>query len=479
MKTKSEITQQTALKTHLTPQQVRFVRLLEMSGTEFEDAVRNELDENPALEAVDTDVQRGETETEEQRFGESSEQLQAADYADTDDTPSYLLHARNDSADSRAHNFDYATEQQREWPSLVESLNEQLDMVDAPPRDIALARYLVGCLDDNGRLARSINDIIDDIETTTGTRLSRADLLPALDIIRYQLDPPGLGAVDLRQCLLIQIQRRQPKTLALRAAQEIIEDYFDVFVKKHFDRLESALGVDRHVLDEALAIIRQLDPKPGNGLTGGSSDKASHITPDFYVSPVEGEPGRFSVSLNQHIPELAVEQSFAVDTEDKAARMFIRRKREEANTFIGLMKRRSDTLMAVMTAIVKIQRRFFETEDTADLRPMILNDISESTGLDKSVISRATSNKYVATPGGVFPLKMFFNDTPTDDADTSSPEIVAALREIIEAEDKHRPLSDRALTEALNARGYSLARRTVTKYREKNKIPVARLRKEF
>ena len=479
MKVKTDISQQTALRTHLSPQQVRFVRLLEMSGPEIEEVVRNELDDNPALEAKDEELPAPETDSfegEGDSYDETSEQMQAADYGNEDDIPAHLLHP---SGNNDEDGFSSWIEQHRNSPSLIDSLNEQLDFIDAPPRDIAIARYLLGYLDDNGRLSRSLNDIADDISIATGATVTRKDLIPALDIIRYQLDPPGLGAVDLRECLLIQLRRRQPKTLAVRAAQEIIEDNFDLFTKKHLDKLKSVLGVDKEVVDEALDIIRSLDPKPGGSQGDAISNRLSHITPDFFVESVDGEPGRFSVTLNQRLPELAVEQSFLVEANDKTSRKFIRSKRDEANTFISLIKRRSDTLLAVMKAIVTIQHKFFETEDSASLRPMILNDINDLTGFDRSVISRATSNKYVATPGGVYPLKMFFNDTPTEDADTSSSEIVAELKKIIDGEDKKRPLSDRVLTDMLNEKGYGLARRTVTKYREKNNIPVARLRKEY
>ena len=480
MKSNTELTQKTNLRTHLTPQQVRFVRLLEMSGAEIEQAVKNELDDNPALESVREDDTPDDSENEwansESTFNESADSMQAADYASEDDTPAYLLHA----APGRSLRDEPGPfEQHSESPSLYESLNAQLDVVDAPPRDIAVARYIIGYLDSNGRLSRGIADIAADISELTGANLFRADILPALDIVRYQLDPPGLGAVDLRECLLIQLRRRENRTLTERVAEEIIKDNFDLFTKKHFDRLRNVLEIDKSTFEDAIELIRSLDPKPGSGLDDPGADKNSHITPDFIVSPVEGYPGRFSVTLNQRLPELTVEQSFMVDTPDAASRMFIRRKRDEAETFIGLIRRRSETLLTVMRAIVTLQRKFFETEDQTDIRPMILNDLSKLTGLDSSVISRATSGKYVATNLGVYPLKMFFNDSPVDDEETSALEILSVLKKIVDEEDKRRPLSDRALSDALHARGYNIARRTVTKYREKNNIPVARLRKEY
>lgn len=478
MKPKTELSQKSALRTHLAPGQVQFVRLLEMNGPEIEEAVRNELADNPALSEVPTEsADDGEVPTttaDGGNFTETAEQMQAADYADVDDMPMFLAEARGRHNGNSARGMLPVSG----GSSLIEWLDEQLDTTPGDSRDIAVARYLTGYLDGNGRLARSLREIADDITIATGIEVTRDDLRPALDIIRYELDPPGLGAVDLRECLLIQLRRLRPKTLAFRVAEEIVEHYFDLFTKKHFDKIRAALGIDRVAVDEAVDVIRSLDPKPGSGFSDDISSKATHITPDFYVAPVDGMPGRFSVSLNQHLPGLAVEKSFAVDPPDSDSRMFVRRRRDEANSFISMIRRRSETLLTVMQAIVNVQRRFFETEDEADLRPMILNDLARMTGLDRSVISRATSGKYVATDSAVYPLKMFFNDNPTADNDTSSSQIIAALREIIDGENKRHPLSDRALAEALLQRGYDLARRTVTKYREKINIPVARLRKE-
>ena len=477
MNIETSISQKSSLRQHLTPQQVRFVRMLEMSGPEVEEAVKNELDENPALETIDRAEENRDDFAGDTTFEESSEQLQAADYANEDEIPSYLLRGSSYSDNGTERNEWF--EQHRDGISLIDSLNSQLDMIDASPKDVEIARYIVGNLDDNGRLTRSLRDIAEDISEYTGHEISREDLKPALDIVRYELDPPGLGAVDLRECLLIQLRRRNLTDSSTKIAREIIEHYFDLFTKKHFERLQTALAIDKKTLNEAIAVIRSLDPKPGTSFSDASIDKTAHISPDFFVFKSEGENDRFTVSLNQRIPELGIEESFKVDSGDDKGRLFIRRKREEANSFIDVLKRRSETLLTVMKAIVTLQKDFFRTEDPATLRPMILNDISQLTGLDKSVISRATANKYVATEASSYPLKFFFNDTPTDDRETSSSEIMAALREIIDTENKKHPLSDRALTEELNKKGYGLARRTVTKYREKIQIPVARLRKEY
>lgn len=469
MNQKTDLTLTQKLGQHLSPQQVRFVRLLEMNGPEIEDEIRHELDENPALDTdnVDNDISVGGDDDE--RFDETAVDVQIADYKG-DDIPPYLLHAANRSSDDDRP----VREQGDDSPGLVENLNAQLDMIDAPERTIALARYLVGNLDDNGRLGRTLLDIAGDIAISTGVSVTRDELVRALDIIKYQLDPAGIGAVDLRECLIIQLKRKTPHTLERRAALEIVTDHFDLFSKKHYNRIRGIMGIDRELFDRALNEIISLDPKPGGSLD--TSVSAVHITPDFIVTPIEGHEGRFSVTLNQHIPSMTIEKSFTVNPERAEDRAFVSKKRSEATTFISLVNRRSNTLITVMQAIVTIQYRFFETEDSATIRPMILRDLAEITGYDISVISRATSNKYVATESGIYPVKMFFNDRPIDD-DTSSAEINEILRTIIEGEDKRHPLSDRVITDEINRRGYALARRTVAKYRERLGIPVARLRK--
>ncbi|MBD5171046.1 MAG: RNA polymerase factor sigma-54 [Bacteroidales bacterium] len=469
MKQNLDIEQSQRLSQHLTPLQVRFVRLLEMSGPEIEDEVRRELADNPALE--DNEVVGDRTED----YGETAEDMQLADFRSDDDVPSYRFEAHNHSADDAV----YRREASNEPDSLADSLNSQLDLLTEDPAKIALAHYLVGNLDENGRLTRSLLNLADDVSIATGLDITRSDMADALDLVRT-LDPPGVGAVDLRDCLLIQLRRIQPKTLAVKAATEIIDHHFDLFTKKHYDRLKTALGIDTGLLTEAVDVIRSLNPKPGNATPVDARDMAGRVTPDYFVTPVEDHPDRFTVSLNQNIPSLAVEESFKVDPEDKDGRMFVRRKRDEANAFIGLINRRTDTLMAVIKAIVAFQSEFFRNEDQTKIKPMLLRDIADLTGYDISVVSRATAGKYLATPAAVYPLKMFFNErsatTPEED-DTTPVEVINALREIIEAEDKRRPLSDRALTDKMAERGYKLARRTVTKHREKLGIPVSRLRK--
>lgn len=466
-----DLSQQQRLQQRLSPQQVQFGRYLEMTAPEIEDEVRRQLDENPALEQSE----RTADDSTDGDFTESAEELQRADYRDEDDMPFT-------TPNRAASDFNPVTIAADDTESAFESLSRQLEDFDIGEKDKELSLYIIGNLDDNGYLTRPLSAIADDYTIATGIEVSRDDIEKANAIVR-SLEPAGIGAVDLRDCLSIQLART-PNSLPTRIAREIIADYFDLFSKKHFDRLRTALGVDEEELQKALAIIRSLNPKPGALLEKASSeDCMRHIVPDFSVDA--DTDGRITVTLLSRVPELAIEASFDISDEPRPrserendALAFIRRKRDEAAIFIKLMSMRARTLLSVMTVIARIQSKFFITNDRAAIRPMVLRDVSEATGFDLSTISRATASKFVVTSSGIYPLKMFFNEAPTDDSDTSSHEIIEALRVLIETEDKSHPLSDQTLTECLNAKGYDIARRTVAKYREKLNLPVARLRKE-
>ncbi|MGM9844772.1 MAG: RNA polymerase factor sigma-54 [Muribaculaceae bacterium] len=485
MNEKLDITQQMRQQQVLSPQLVQFGRYLEMSAQEIEDEVARQLDDNPALERRDEADYAGnanETASADDDFGESAEQLQRADYRDDEDMPEYQFRAGNASADD-GEAFNPVTIAADDDESMYETLARQLDDYELSDDDRDLALYIIGNLDDNGYLTRSLAAIADDYCIASGRDTSKEQLRRAADTVR-SLEPAGLGAVDLRDCLLLQLARRS-NTLSSRIAREIISDYFDLFAKKHYSRLRAALRIDDDELQKALNVIRSLNPKPGNLLERASSaDRMRHIVPDFSVE-VDAD-GLITVALLSRTPELAIEASFA-DSEppqlgashrQREAYTFVRRKRDDASAFIKMMTQRADTLLAVMTAIARLQSAFFRTNDRSAIRPMVLRDIGAITGYDLSTISRATAGKYVQTSAGVFPLKMFFNEAPTADADTSSHEIMEALRDAINNEDKHHPLSDRVLTQMLADKGYDIARRTVAKYREKMNFPVARLRKE-
>lgn len=469
------------LQLRLSPMQMRLVRMLEMTEPEIEEEVRREVDDNPALEVVDTPA-AGEEPAE--AYGESAEQMQLADYRDEDDIPPYRLEANNRSADDVR--FEPVAVAAGE--SLMESLMSQLAETDLSQRQLAIARYIVGNIDDNGYMTRTLPQIDDDLAIDAGIEVDMAEIKDIFARIR-SLDPAGVGAYDLRDCLSLQL-RRMPDSEAVRTAREIVDNYFDVFSLRHFDRLASLLGISRESLREADEVIRSLDPKPASRFgESDADDRARHIVPDFYVEVDRND--RITVSMPGNLPELAIERSFDVDDErsvadtgetsmrKREALSFISSKRRDASDFIELLRLRRVTLMKVMEAIARWQREFFLSEGESRLRPMVLKDIAGAIGMDISVVSRATAGKYVATQGGVYPLKFFFNERVSEDEDASSREILSALRVLIQEEAPSSPLSDDALTARLTEMGYNIARRTVAKYRERLGIPVARLRKKL
>ncbi len=468
------LSQQQRLQQRLSPLQVKFVKMLEMNGPEVEDEVKRALDDNPALEAADTPQTTEDGET----FNESAEELRMADYGDEDDIPSYRLEARNHHpADSY-----YEPLTADSASTLIDTLATQLSEHNLTDRERRMAMYVIGNLDDNGYLTRASAAIAADIEEHTGEQTTAAEVRRMLDLVR-SFEPAGVGAVDLRDCLLLQLKRRRPSR-EVKTAIEIVTHNFDLFSLKHYDRLASALDCSPEELKKAMTLIRTLNPKPAGAIgIDPAEERTRHIIPDFSVDIDDGD---LRLTLTNNIPELNIVETFRDDEPESSthgngeAALFIKQKRDEATEFIKLLRMRQETLFNVMRAIVKLQRDFFLSgDDESRLKPMILKDISSLTGYDLSVISRATAGKYVATPYGVHPLKLFFNERPKDDDDTSSHEILAALKTIIDTEDKHKPLSDEALTAAVAAKGYDIARRTVAKYREKLGIPVARLRKEL
>ncbi len=486
-----ELTQEQKLQQRLTPLQVRYVRMLEMSGPEFEEEVRNAVDEMPALEADSGENAAPDSEisfTEDGgRFTESARDMQLADYRSEDDIPDYLRRQMYRSTQASSEDY-YEPVVAGGEDSLIDFLTRQLDEQDINDDERLAGSYIIGNLDDNGYLARDINALAGDIAFSEGRELPVDLVRKAWGIVR-ELDPPGVGAVDLRDCLLLQL-KRLPRTVDNLAALEMVRDYFDLFAKKHFTKIASAMGLDDSQMKEAVAVISRLNPKPASQLESAAG-AAVGVTPDFLVET--DTEGNLTLTLLNRIPELSVERSFAVDAplpeastrSTAAARMFLKQKRDEATDFIKIVGMRQQTLFTVMSAILHFQRPFFLTEDESSIRPMVLRELAAATGLDLSVVSRATQGKYVMTHHGVYPLKMFFNERRRKeesrenaaDTDNTTPKIMAALRTVIEEEDKRHPLSDEQITAQLTAQGFDIARRTVAKYREKLGFPVGRLRK--
>lgn len=476
--------QQLKLQQRLNPQSMALGRLLEMSVPEYEDEVRRELDENPALEIVENDglddISASFADDDGNDFRESADEVMRADYMNPEDAPAYLFTDHNYDAD--ADHVDAASFTADDDVSVGETLMQRLATeYDLSEMQMRIAAHIIGNFDDNGYLTRPIAEICDDIAIAEGYEPDIEQVRQVFDYVRL-LDPPGIGAVDLRDCLLLQLDR-MPNSVTVITAREIIRRYFDIFSKRHFDRLQAQLDIPRQALSEALDLIKTLNPKPASALdTARSIDRTHHAVPDFTLD-YDAAADSFSIALQGNIPELAIEESFRADNLAPSRRAddtdFIKRKRSAAETFIHLMELRARTLMSIIRAIVDRQRLFFISGDASDIKPMILRDIASDTGYDISVVSRATSGKYILTPQGMYPLKMLFNERAGSDNDASARQILDALARIIAGEDKHSPLSDRELTELLNQNGYDLARRTVAKYRERLGLPVARLRRQM
>lgn len=500
------LTAEQRLQQRLTPLQVQFVRMLEMPVTEAEEEVRRALDEMPALEAVDSDglgrsgSDEDHTDGMEAPFTESARDMQMADYASPEEVPDAMLsdsralgpynvvtHGNSRDADFPAYP-EPSTGNGDEGSSLYEALNSQLAQTEGvSTEDLTIGRYIIGNLDDNGYLSRDLAAIADDVAISEGLDVPYDRIRDVYDMVRG-LEPAGVGAVDLRDCLILQL-RRLSRSAEVLTAIEIVTHYFDLFSKKHFDRIRAALGISPDNLRDALGVITRLNPKPGAllGSGGMAGDAARHITPDFVVEADE-DSGMLTLTMPSHIPELRVEHSFSEEAEipmgaERGAndtRLFIRRNRMDARNFIRLVAMRRETLYRVMASIMKLQREFFLSGDEAMIKPMVLRDIAALTGYDLSVISRAAQGKYVATSTGIYPLKYFFNERTKDDPDAATSHAVSLrIRQIIEGEDKASPLSDEQITSVLTAEGMDIARRTVAKYRERMGIPVARLRREM
>lgn len=466
--------QQQALQQRLNIQNVALGRLLEMNMVQFEDEVRRELDDNPALE-----LKNGETDKETDDFNETPEQLQLADYADADDIPYYKLEALNHEAGGTA--FDPASVMPDDSDSVLDILLRRLsNETELQPDELNVARYIIGNLDSNGYLTRSLEDIADDMAINEGIEVSRNKLIKAFEAVRA-LEPAGIGAIDLRDCLLLQLDRLELTPEVLTAIL-IIKDNFELFAKKHYDRLGNAVGTSASDLERALRLIQSLNPKPAASLAG-TPDSSPHIIPDFILD-YDATTELFTVSLSGRQPDLGIEESFSATHQaggrgSSEADAFIKKKRDEATSFIKLAEMRGATLLAIAKTIVSKQSAFFASGDPAEIRPMILKDISAVTGLDISIISRAVAGKYILAPHGVYPLKYLFNERSSASSDTSSLEILEAIKKLINSEAKSSPLTDQELTEKLQASGYDIARRTVAKYRERLGYPVGRLRKQF
>ena len=465
-----------SLQQKLSPQQIQMIKLLELPAVQLEQRIKQEIEDNIVLE-------------EEERSAEDEEQppqqISFDEYLREDDTPSYKSRINNFSKDDKQRPV-YLTEGR----SLQEYLVEQLGYRNLPERDLRLAVYLIGSIDEDGYLRRDLESVADDIAFTMGLETTAEELERLLGII-HELEPAGIGARDLRECLLLQMAQMPVNTRPRRLARKILTSYFDEFVKKHYEKLMARLQISEDDFRDAIAEIRHLSPKPGNLYAEGGTDTTPYIIPDFIL---DYQDGRFNLSLNSYnVPEVRVNRRYMemiremvgsdgrVREKDKEAIQFVKNKIDSAKWFISAIKQRHDTLMRTMQTILDYLQEYFKDGDKSKLRPMILKDIADRTGLDVSTISRVVNSKYVQTQFGIILLKSLFSEAMQTDSgeEVSSYEIKNILQQCIDEEDKRRPLTDETLMDILNSKGYRIARRTVAKYREMLGIPVARLRKQI
>ncbi len=475
------------LQQKLSPQQIQLMKLLQVPTLELEQRIKEEIEENPALEEGE-DLDDDPLPTEDQAIQEneeepesSNEEFDLSDYFQDDDTPDYKLSARNQGADEEDYEMPIAV-----GATFQDSLRSQLAMRNVDERTELLGEQLIGNLDEDGYLRRDLDQIENDLAFTANVQTDQAELAKVLREVQ-SLDPAGVGARDLRECLLLQLARLE-NTVEVITARELIAHHFEAFTKKHYDRIMARLEIDEDALRNAIDVIVRLNPKPGN--TGRDGAKpVQTIVPDFAITAVNGQ---LELSLNgRNAPELRVSRQYRDmikeyqrNKKDKAAQdalVFIKQKLDSAKWFIDAIKQRQNTLLVTMEAILEHQKEFFLTGDETKMKPMILKDIAEKVDMDISTVSRVANSKYVQTDHGTYLLKFFFSESLTTDSgeEVSTREVKKILEEAIQAEDKKAPLTDDELTALLRGKGYNIARRTVAKYREQLQMPVARLRKEL
>lgn len=461
----------------LSPQQIQLMKMLQLPTVELEKRIKEELEINPALEEGEEQIQDSD---HEEGVDEKRDDFDFQEYVN-DDTPYYKTHSNNFSKDKEEHqkplSFGY---------SLSERLTKQIRLKIKNEKNKEIAEHIIGNLDESGYLRRELFNIVDDLAFSQNIFTSEKELEKVLLEVQ-DLDPAGVGARSLKECLLIQL-RKKKKTISIKTAEAILEKCFDSFTKKHYSKIAKKLDIDNTAIKEAIAEIVKLNPKPGNSLIDTQSS-IQQITPDFTI--VEND-GNMTVELNhRNSPQLKVSKDYMEmikgfqesdqKKRDKEAIVFVKQKVDSAKWFIEAIKQRQNTLLKTMEAIVSFQKNFFLTGDEKKLKPMILKDVASIVDMDISTISRVANSKHAATPYGIFSLKYFFSESLSTETgeEVSTREVKTILNEAIKEEDKSKPLTDEKLAELLKQKGYLIARRTVAKYREQLNIPVARLRKQL
>ncbi|MBO2543283.1 RNA polymerase factor sigma-54 [Salegentibacter sp. BDJ18] len=479
------------LSQKLSPQQIQLMKLIQLPTQAFEQRIKQELEENPALEdgKVETKDEYEEYEddySDREREDEGTESIEAEidvdEYLSDDEVPNYKLQANNYSADDDEKSVPYAS-----GTSFTQYLTTQLSTLRFDETEEQIAAFLVGSVDESGYLRRELQDVVDDLAFTQNIYTDEAAVEKVLKKVQ-ELDPAGVGARSLQECLLIQLRRKEP-TKGVEMAEDILERSFDQFSKKHYTKILSRHDISEDELREAIDVIEHLNPKPG-GSYSGNTRMVEHVIPDFTIKIVDGD---LELSLNgRNAPQMHVSRDYSdmlkgyKESKEKTkaqkdAVMFIKQKLDAAKWFIEAIKQRQQTLMVTMSSIMNYQKEYFLTGDERNLRPMILKDIADEIEMDVSTVSRVANSKYVDTPYGTKLIKEFFSESMKNDQgeDVSTREIKKILEMSIEEEDKRKPLTDEKLAKVLKDKGYPIARRTVAKYREQLDISVARLRKEI
>ncbi len=481
----------------LSPQQIQLMKLLQVPTASLEIRIKEEMEENPALELDEdthddgADELKDEFETPEEEYEEKDgsedeyENIDVSEYVSDgdDEVGDYKLRDDNYPEEDEGRQLPFKTE-----TSFYELLLDQLGLLKLDEKEQAIAEQIVGSIDEDGYLRRETSAIVDDLAFRQNIITDEAEVETIIKRIQ-QFDPPGVAARDLQECLLIQLQKQKDEGKPVDTAIKAITKYFDEFTKKHYEKIQRGLNLDDDQLREVMQQIVRLSPKPG-GNVGEISKAESFVVPDFFIF---NNASKLELTLNsRNAPELRISEGYRdmlkeydrgakKDKRQKEAVIFIKQKIDAAKWFIDAIKQRQHTLLSTMNAIMEHQYNFFLTGDETELKPMILKDIAEKTNLDISTVSRVANSKFVQTEFGTYRLKFFFSESLSTDSgeEVSTREVKKILSDMIEGEDKKRPLSDERLTELLQEKGYNIARRTVAKYREQLNIPVARLRKEL
>lgn len=486
---------QQKLLQRLSPQQIQLMKLLQVPTANLETRIKEELEENPALELeVDRFEDKGETSDEFEVDDPLADAEETTDEYDQVSVSDYLQEDDDDGGDYKLKEENYPEfAEEKQFPiqsgtSFYDVLSDQLGLLQLEGDQLIIAEQIVGSIDEDGYLRRETSAMVDDLAFRQNVMTTEAQVEEVITMVQ-QFDPPGVAARTLDECLLLQLKRREGEDHLVQLAIQIIESYFEEFTRKHFEKIQKGLSITDEELKEVIQLITKLNPKPGGQLVDESKE-LNYVIPDFFIY---NNAGKLELTLNsRNAPELRVSEGYRdmlreyekgskTDKRQKEAVVFIKQKIDSAKWFIDAIQQRQQTLLLTMQAILDHQHDFFLTGDETELRPMILKDIAAATGLDISTVSRVANSKYVQTEFGTYRLKFFFNEALNTESgeEVSTREVKKILSDLIAGEDKKNPLSDESLTELLQERGYTIARRTVAKYREQLNVSVARLRKEL